>query len=75
MGGAEGDKVWEGLKLCLLVGWLEQWNTRSRKRKTPQQQRSRSLEEGYSVETTDTDDDSISHPSAVASPAPSQRLE
>jgi len=59
----------------IFVGWLEQWNTRSRKRRTPQQQRSCSLEEGYSVETTDTDDDSISHPSAVASPAPSQRLE
>lgn len=48
----------------------KQWNTRSRKRRAP-------FDEGYSVESTDTEDDVISSQTAsgVSSPAYSQGIE
>ena len=47
----------------------EQWNTRSKKRKVPFSL----VEEGHSVESTDTEDDiNTSQTSAISSPAPSQ---
>ncbi len=62
--------------MCVCVFVIEQWNTRSKKKRVPQQQqRSFAQDDGYSMESTDTEDDSLSHPSAVPSPAPSQRSE